>query len=102
MFLTASGAIATFFAGAVTVLWRVIEKYHQNVQLKATELDEKNTKLNSEMHDVKHQVGLLQGRQDGIEKTCELTLSAVRNAILDRDSPRISNDDESAGRGSSN
>ena len=78
---TAVSAVATVFGGAIAVLWRVIESHQRVMKSRAERLEGENTTLNSDMQDIKHKVGVLEGRQQGIEDTCELTLQAVRDAI---------------------
>lgn len=82
--ITVCGGIATFFGGAIAVLWRIIEGSRKATETRAVTLETKNDALNTEMLTIKQDMGELKGRQLGIEQTCELAMKTVRDAVLER------------------
>ena len=74
------GTIVTTLLGAIGILWRLHLGNNKATDERLTKSEAKNEELQTEIVDVKTELGRVDGRQQGIEDLCHATLRTVHNA----------------------
>lgn len=82
--LKIGGLIITPLIGAIGILWRLHLGNNKTTDERLSKSEVKNEELQNDLVKVKTEVGRVDGRQQGIEAMCNVTMRTVHNAIAGR------------------
>jgi uncharacterized protein YlxW (UPF0749 family) len=70
-------AVITAAAACVTAMWRVLRSYQIKTEAKLEKIDEHRNTLLTEVANLRHELGKVQGFQDGVERLAKDLLREI-------------------------